>query len=170
MLQKLSMLRLSMLLALVLLAAFSARAQDKVELFGGYSYERFGSSPGRNLNGWEISGQYKFMSWLGGVADLDAHYGSPSQIDNRALNFMIGPQLSFPGRISPFVHVLAGIGHDRVGGGSDTAFSTAIGGGVDLRLVPLISWRVVQADDVVSRFFGGTQHNARISTGVVFHF
>jgi len=44
-----------------------ARAQDKAELFGGFSYMRF---LGSNLNGWEISGQYKFTDWLGGVADL----------------------------------------------------------------------------------------------------
>jgi hypothetical protein len=138
--------RLSILLGLVFLgslAALSARAQDKVELFGGYSYERFGSSPGRNLNGAEISAQYKFTDWLGGVADLDAHFGSPSKTDNRTLNVVFGPQISFPGRISPFVHVLAGLGHVREGGGADTSLATAVGGGIDTRLAPVLSWRVI---------------------------
>jgi hypothetical protein len=55
------------------LASPSAHAQDKAELFGGFSYMRFHCS---NLNGWEISGQYKVTDWLGGVADFDGHYGS----------------------------------------------------------------------------------------------
>jgi hypothetical protein len=44
------------------LASLSAHEQDKAELFGGFSYMRFHSS---NLNGWEISGQYKVTDWLG---------------------------------------------------------------------------------------------------------
>ena len=159
--------KLSFLLVLVFLTSLSARAQDKFEIFGGYSFER--ASGARNLNGWEASGQYKFRNWLGGVADLDAHYGLPSHLDYRNVSFMVGPQISFPSRISPFAHVLVGIGHIRAGS-SDSSLSTAIGGGVDLRLLPLISWRVIQGDDVVTRYFGGTQHNVRISTGIVFHF
>jgi hypothetical protein len=158
--------RLSFLLGLIFLVSLAARGQDKVELFGGYSYERFNSSPSRNLNGWEISGQYKFAGFLGALADVDAHYGS--QV--RSTSFMIGPQVSVPFRISPFVHVLVGIGHVRAGGISDNSFSTALGGGVDMKLVPTISWRVIQADDVVTRYFGSTQHNARISTGIIFRF
>jgi hypothetical protein len=158
--------RLSFLLGLIFLVSLTAQAQDKVELFGGYSYERFRSSPSRNLSGWEISGQNKFAGFLGGLADVDAHYGS--QV--RSTSFMIGPQVSFPFRISPFVHVLVGIGHIRAGGISDNSFSTALGAGIDMKLVPTISWRVIQADDVVTRYFGGTQHNARISTGIIFRF
>jgi hypothetical protein len=158
--------KLVILLGLIFLMSLTARAQDKGELFGGYSYERFRTSPSRNLNGWEISGQYKFAAWLGGIADVDAHYSS--QI--RTVSFMVGPQVSFPAGISPFFHVLAGINHIRVGGISDTSFSTALGGGIDMRLAPAISWRVIQADDVVTRFFGGTQNDARISTGIVIRF
>lgn len=152
------------LLGMIVLVSVTAQAQDKVEFFGGYSYERFNGA--RNLNGWEISGQYKFAGFLGAVADLDAHYGS--QV--RSVNFMVGPQVSVPFRISPFAHVLVGIGHLGGGGPSDTSFSTALGGGVDLKLVPTISWRVIQVDDVVTRFFGGTQQNARVSTGIIFRF
>jgi len=63
-------------LGLLLLASLSAQAQDKVEVFGGYSYMYLHNSPSANLNGWEIAGQYKFTDWLGGVADFDGHYGS----------------------------------------------------------------------------------------------
>jgi hypothetical protein len=161
--------KLSFLLGLIFFISVAARAQDKLEVFGGYSLERFSASPSRNLSGWEASGQYKFSNWLGGVADLDAHYGSPSNLDFRTLSFMVGPQVCFPGRISPFVHALVGLGHIRAGS-TDSSFSTAIGGGVDMRIAPRLSWRILQADAVVTRFFGGTQHNARISTGIIFHF
>ena len=162
--------KFSFLLGLIFLISVTARAQDKVEIFGGYSFERFNASSSRNLNGWELSGQYKFASWLGGVADLDAHYGLPSQSNIRTLSFLAGPQISFPAPISPFVHILAGIGRIRTAGISDSSFSAAIGGGFDMHIAPFISWRIFQADDVVTRFFGGTQNNARFSTGLVFRF
>ncbi len=82
--------RFSFLLGLVLLFSLfplAAHAQDdKIELFGGYSYMRVDATPalnpgsgGFNLNGWELSGQYKFADWLGAVADVDGHSGSPSE-------------------------------------------------------------------------------------------
>jgi len=52
-------------------ASLPAAAQDKVEVFGGYTYMRFRPSPDVNLNGWEASVQYKFRDWIGGVADFD---------------------------------------------------------------------------------------------------
>lgn len=162
--------KLPILLGLIFFFSLSARAQDTAEIFGGYSFDRLGSTPGRNLNGWEVAGEYKFASFFGVAGDVDGHYGSPSQVDTRTVDFMVGPQVSLPGRISPFAHVLGGISHIRAGGGSDTSFATAFGGGIDLRLVPIISWRVIQADDVVTRFFGSTQNTARISTGLVFRF
>jgi hypothetical protein len=161
--------RLLILLGLFFLFSISARAQ-KIDVFGGYSFERLGTSPGRNLNGVEITGQYKFRDSLGIVADLDGHFGLPSQPDGRTLHFMVGPQFSFPARISPFVHVLAGIGHVSDSGIINTSFAGAIGGGIDMHIAPLISWRIIQGDDIITRFFGGTQHSPRVSTGIVFRF
>jgi hypothetical protein len=161
--------RLLILLGLFFVFSISARAQG-IDLFGGYSFERFGGSPGRNLNGVEITGQYKFADWLGVAADLDGHFGLPSHPDGRTLHFMVGPQISFPGRISPFVHVLAGIGHVSSNGITDTSFAGAIGGGIDMRFAPLISWRIIQGDDIITNYFGGVQHSPRVSTGIVFRF
>jgi hypothetical protein len=161
--------RLLILLGLFFLFSISARAQS-IDVFGGYSYERFGGSPERNLHGVEITGQYKFRNWLGIAADMDAHFGLPSRPDARILQFMAGPQISFPARISPFFHVLAGIGHARANGFSDTSFAGAIGAGIDMRIVPLVSWRIIQGDEIVTHHFGGVQHSARVSTGLVFRF
>ena len=52
---------------------------------------------------------------------------------------------------------------------SDTAFATALGGGLDYHLVPLVSWRL-QGDYLQTRFFGNTQNNGRFSTGIVLNF
>jgi hypothetical protein len=162
--------KFSFLLGLIFLVSFSARAQDKVELFGGYTYERFDGVPNANLNGWELSGQYKFHDWLGGVADFDGHYGSPFGIGESVHTFLVGPQVSWPARVSPFAHVLIGGAHYSAGGASDTSFATAIGAGFDTEIHHGIYWRIIQGDYVATHFFNGTQNNARLSTGIVFRF
>jgi hypothetical protein len=154
------------LIAAMSLSTFAQGLGDKVELFGGYSYLHFDNSPSFSTNGWELSGNYKFTGWLGGVADFDGHYGSGASIHT----FLFGPQVSWPARVSPFAHVLVGAGHISMGPFSDTSFALALGGGIDTRIVPHIYWRVIQADYLPTHFFGSRQDNARISTGVVIHF
>lgn len=157
-------------LAAFFLASITSQAQGKVELFGGYSYEHFNGSPSGNLNGWELSGQYKFASWVGGVADVDAHYGSLSGVNTRSVHFLFGPQISFPARVSPFFHVLIGGANIRGVGGTNTSFGTAVGAGIDSRIAPFLSWRIVQFDYLGTRFFHVTQNDVRISTGLVLRF
>ena len=53
--------------------------------------------------------------------------------------------------------------------GSDTSFATALGGGIDYKIIRPVAWRF-QGDYVQTRFFGATQNNVRISTGIVFRF
>lgn len=157
------------LLGCFFLFSLSAKAQS-IGLFGGYSFEHLGTSPGRNLNGLEITAQYRFVNWLRVNADLDTHFGLPSNADGRTLHFMVGPEIAFPGRISPFVHVLAGIGNVHSEGLTSTSFAAALGGGIDMHIAPLLSWRMIQGDDVITHFFGGVQHSARVSTGIVIRF
>src|SRR5438034_7641474 len=84
-----------LLLGLCALSSVSVQAQDKVELFGGFSYMHSHSS---NLTGWEISGQYKLRDWLGGVADVDGHYGSVNGVGTSTYTYLFGPQISLPSR------------------------------------------------------------------------
>ena len=100
--------KMSVVFGLCILASLSAQAQDKVELFGGYSYLRFHTSPSANLNGWESSGQYKFTDWLGGVADIDGHYGSIRGISTSTYTYLFGPQVSWPARVSPRFRLASG--------------------------------------------------------------
>jgi hypothetical protein len=172
--ESLMLRRLSLLAGLVLLVSavpIATHAQDNSEFFGGYSYMRVDNSPSFNVNGWELAGQYKFAPWLGAVADFDGHYGSPFGPSIDIHTFLFGPQVSWPGRVSPFAHVLLGGAHASVtGGGSDTSFAVAIGGGIDYRLVDHIYWRVIQGDYLRSSLYGTTQDNGRLSTGIVFKF
>ena len=71
--------------------------------------------------------------------------------------------------VTPFAHALFGAAHVNDGGITDTSFATAIGGGIDYRLIHGIAWRV-QGDEVHTRFFGGGQDHFRFSTGIDFRF
>ena len=185
---------------LILVVAVQCRAQDKIELFGGYSYVRGAievrpngplvacppncSPPSpvtqhANLNGWNVSGTYKMAGLLGLTADFGGHYGTLNGGATHLNTFLFGPQLSFPGRISPFVHGLFGGAHESVGAfstavffppGPQTAFAFAIGGGIDVKAAPFVSLRLIQLDYLHTRLYGGTQNQPRLSAGVVLHF
>ncbi|HEX2711643.1 MAG TPA: hypothetical protein VHM88_05395, partial [Candidatus Acidoferrales bacterium] len=89
------MRRAYILLGLFCLATLSAHAQDKVELFGGLNYMRFDTGPSttNTFGGWELAGQYRVRSWLGGVADFGGEYGSVGTASS-VHTFLFGPQVS----------------------------------------------------------------------------
>ena len=194
---------LFVLFAPVLCIATGSRAQDKVELFGGYSYFRASIREGQlnpcvtvcpnvtfstshaNLNGWGFSVQYKFLPFLGAVADFNGTYGTANGAGAREHTFLLGPQVSLPTKVSPFVHALVGAAIESQTGsacpavtsitcpftlGSDTSFATAIGAGFDIKLVPLVKLRLIQVDYLRTQLHGTTQNQARASAGIVFHF
>lgn len=196
------MLRFAKVLALLCflsLAASAARAQDTVEIFGGYSYVR-GSVPvtetilcpgppcpvgtstyGSNLNGFELSGTYKRTDWLGFTGDFGGNFGTTQNASTHLETFLFGPQVSFPERVSPFAHVLFGAAHESIGSAfvndtivtaptSQTAFAAAIGAGIDINVASFVSFRPIQIDYVLTRFGSGTQGQPRFSAGVIFHF
>ena len=178
--------------ALLVLFMFAqcSKAQDKVEIFGGYSFVRapvasesqasipctitgcplvFG--PARaNGNGWEATGAVKVHKWVSIAADFGGYYGSSLPGNFRLNTYMIGPQVSIPlGRISPFAHVLFGAAHETAPTVSATAFSYVFGGGLDLKLNRFASVRIVQVDLMVTGF-GAGQAVPRVSSGFVLHF
>jgi hypothetical protein len=166
-----------LLVALLFLGSLSTYAQTSnsgpFEGFGGYSYIRFDTSPTTTsatvFNGFELSGQYRFTTWLGGVADFGGSAGNLG-IAPSIVTYLFGPEVSFPVRVSPFAHVLVGAAHFGVGNGSDKSFTTAVEGGIDLRLTRGIYWRVIQGDYRPTRFNGATQNNVRVATGLEVRF
>lgn len=178
----------------------AAKAQGKVELFGGFSYVRgnvtFQQEPPllvcgincpqpvsvtqhANLFGWEFSAGYKLVPFLSGNLDLGEQYGSLNGGSVHLKTYLFGPQLALPGPISPFVHAEFGFAHESVGTftnfafispGSDTSFATALGGGLDIKAVPFFSLRLIQIDYLRTSLYHGTQNQPRVSAGIVFHF
>lgn len=143
-----------------------------------------------NMNGWEASAEGKFLPWIGIVADFDWHYGGhdltqncealpgcipkPFRLNASRHTVLFGPRASVTfGRYTPFAEVLIGLAHQTdTGGGisnSQNTFASAIGGGLDYKLLKGIAWRG-QLDSIHTSFFGGTQNNIRVSTGIVFRF
>jgi hypothetical protein len=163
--------KLLILLGLFFVWSISAHAQS-IGVLAGYSFEHVGTSPGRNFNGIEIGAQYRLFGWLSAVADLDGHYVFPNQADGRSFHIMVGPEISLPGpkKFSPFIHALAGYGSIHDNGNTSSSYAAALGGGLDMHIAPLLNWRMMQVDDVVTHYFGGLQHNVRLTTGVVFRF
>lgn len=179
---------LAVLCLLSFAALASAQAPASGNVFFGYSYynTNLSSIDRANTNGWESSLEGKVVPFLGFVADFDSHYGSqnfpscggngtdcfPFNASVTEQNFLFGPRVSFSvGRFRPFAEALFGAGHVNVnnGLGSDTSFATAVGGGIDYKIIRPVAWRF-QGDYVQTRFFGATQNNVRISTGIVFRF
>jgi hypothetical protein len=187
----------SLLLLLSTLAV--AQVPNGNVFFGYSFYNTDLSSVDRaNANGWEASVEGKVIPFLGFVADVDSHYGSanfscssnfafgcpvgvPVGLPSGAAtyngsfteyNFLFGPRVSVPvGKFRPFAEALFGGSHVSLSNdlGSHTSFATAIGGGLDYRLIRPIAWRF-QGDYVQTRFFSTTQNNVRISTGIVLRF
>src|SRR5436305_8495311 len=154
-------------IAVTLIACSSianAQSSSKVEVFGGYSYEaaRSGISDSDlaalgvtqsditkhyNLNGFNVSGAGYLTNHLGLTADFSGHYngrndffGTSAAHSSTALyNITGGPQWKFTNstRVSPFVHVLAGVAHRRLreellsGSTSVTSFETATDSGTN---------------------------------------
>jgi hypothetical protein len=158
-------------------------------VFVGYSFQNTSPSAlnlvtGRaNLQGWEASLEGRMVPFLGIVADFSGHYGSESfsqptpnlplsvSVSAHEEEVLFGPRVSISlGKFRPFAEGEVGVGRVTTNGfGSDTSFASAIGGGLDYRIVRPIAWRL-QGDYVYTRFFSTTQSDFRLSTGIVFRF
>lgn len=175
----------------------SAQLPSGGNAFFGYSYLRgqafanstavTASGGSANMSGWEGSAEGKYLPWLGVVGDLDWHYGGHNtavcvpngpctsfRLNASRDTLMFGPRASMVYRkYRPFAEVLFGIGYQSDKGGgisnSDLSFATALGGGVDYRLLRSVALRG-QIHGVRTNFFGNGQFNLRISAGIVFLF
>ena len=146
-----------------------------------------------SLNGWNGSLEAKVLPVLGIVADFSGHYGNettglscsqyiaPFCAGNNGhvslYSFTFGPQVSFRlGRIVPYARALFGVARYGVSTfvTSESSFADVFGGGIDVSIIPRLSWRV-QADAVQTRFplssyLSNKQTSLRLSTGLVFRF
>ena len=132
----------------------------------------------------DVSGHYKnFRASFPGVTN-------EAKINASLYNVLGGVQIknnSKTRRIKPFVHALFGAGttkaklndafcQETLGTNcpaefreSETAFSMAFGGGLDVRASRRVSFRLFQVDYNPLRKNGETTNNVRFSFGIVFH-
>jgi len=132
----------------------------------------------------DVSGHYKNFT-----ATIPGFTNQP-KINASLYNILGGVQFknnSKERRVKPFAHALFGVGvtkarlNDafcREASGtncpsefseSQTAFSMAFGGGLDVRASRRVSFRVFQVDYNPIRKDGATTNNVRFSFGIVFH-
>jgi opacity protein-like surface antigen len=187
------MFRIACVAFVILIFAGLAGAQaPSGNIFFGYSYENASSTAlniganRANLQGWEASLEGKFLPWIGIVADFSGHYGSENataitttgpevvNVTGHELEVTFGPRVSVSvGKLTPFAEIMGGVGHMNTGGTfsgpSNTSFASAVGGGIDYRVFHPVALRI-EGDYVTTRFFGNTQNNLRLSTGIVFRF
>jgi opacity protein-like surface antigen len=148
-----------------LLLAVPAVAQQeypKAEVFGGYQFTHL--DPSINANGWNAAVNGNVNPWLGVTADFSGAYKNGGRVHT----YMFGPTFSArTERITPFAHALFG---GATGGGS-SAFSMALGGGLDVNAGRHLALRLVQADWLLFRSGGVTDRkNVRVSAGLVLRF
>jgi hypothetical protein len=177
----------SIAIALFLFSALgSAQIPTSGNIFGGYSFENASSSAldnvtRPNFHGWEGSLEGKLAPFIGLVTDISGHYGTqtyttpfPSTftVTGHEYEALFGPRISVPvGKLTPFGEFFVGLAHISSNGASptNTSWATALGGGIDYRLVRLVAVRL-EGDYVRTNFFSTSQNDIRISTGLVLRF
>jgi opacity protein-like surface antigen len=186
-----------LLFALFLFTGFfaalaAAQVPTSGNVYFGYTYYNTDLSLNRgSLNGWQGTLEGKIFPYVGIVADITGHYGTlnfgticpvsgvPSggggcpTINGNAHVYeaMFGPRVGIPiGRFRPFGEFEVGVGHVNTNiSRSDTSFATAIGGGLDYKIIRPLAWRF-QGDYIHTSFFSNGQNNLRLSTGIVLRF
>ena len=182
-----------------------AQDNPKFEITGDYSLFRNNPSLGsvwnsQNLNGGGGDITYFFTSHYGIKADFQGYNNStecPSSTSNftgcasgNLFTYLFGPVVKYRvGKFEPFGEVLFGGGHSYFytnacnnnsglcgGSPTTTAFTMAIGGGLDVPVTHHIAVRVFDVDYMPTRFTdnflsgNSTQNNFRFQTGVQFRF
>lgn len=169
-------------------AAAAAQIPTSGNVFFGYSYENTNPSGIDRIstNGWDASVEGKVLPFIGIVGDFSAHYGSenfpsvcngigvcfPSSSVNIAEHdYLFGPRVSVSvGKFRPFAEGMIGVAHINANSaGSDNSFASAIGGGLDYRLIRILAWRL-EGDYVHTHLFNISENNVRLSTGIVVRF
>lgn len=118
------------------------------DVYGGVAAD---ADSGSGMAGFTVGYAYHFTGNFGLVADFRGHF----QDSREYYQWLAGPRYTFNrgGRVSPFVHGLAGVGHHNFPGwaqpwvGEDATLFVAGGGvGLDVRLNRHTSLRPLQLD------------------------
>jgi hypothetical protein len=138
------------------------------------------------LKGWEGAVSHHFSPGFSLVADATGVYGNattgfPTEAKAHQFTFLGGPEFSRPHkRVTPYVHLLAGAAHQTASHSGNTFFVTfpdtywgfagAAGGGFDVKVSTRFSFRLLQADYLLTRLNNHIQSQPRISAGIIVRF
>jgi len=161
-----------------------------LSFFSSTGSEGIRSAGRASLNGWDASASLRLSHWFRVAADVSAGYGSvpvefftflgpgKGKVSTNLHTYLLGPRASISvGRLAPFGQALFGVAHQSIPASASisnvaqqqNAFAFDLGGGVDYRLVSRVAWRV-QADYLQTNLFNSTQHDPRVTTGIVLRF
>jgi opacity protein-like surface antigen len=200
--------KLTVLVGLLLLTAGSALAQSEypaAEASADFMYARTPIA-GQSLNcaGGGTTLAINVSSTLGLASDIGYcrffgnTFGLGGRLSGSQLNYLFGPRLTLrsSSAIHPFFDLM--FGGTRLGIGCDSgifgclngtghasfsenAFAMTVGGGVDVKFSQRVSWRLVQAEYLYTRFGNecplvfctnnnNSQNSFRLKSGLVFGF
>ena len=126
------------------------------------------------LNGWQGALNLKVKPFVGIEGDVSQYgLGADSSIP-RTTTVMGGPRITVGALgFRAFVHALGGMEHSANSSGlpiSGNAVSYAVGGGVEMRILPFFAWRVAADYLGTPSSTPSTSAHNRVSTGLVFRF
>jgi hypothetical protein len=163
--------------------------RDCVELGLGYQYQHFhvfGTS--FHDHAYDANATLHLFDWLTGAEGrlavgaegaVNAGFGGKTSgtpsLDAKSFFIGAGPHITLQSRsrFQPWIHGLLGWQHFRFTQtdilGSNSALGFIVGGGVDIRIAPAVSWRV-EGNYVGSHFQSSLQSNYSAGTGLVLYF
>jgi peptidoglycan-associated lipoprotein len=168
----------------------AADKQGRSELAVDYTYLHTNAPPGDcgcfTANGGSVSYAYRFANHFSLVGDGGWVYSNKVNGTNAELtlgNFLGGIRYSSTHsmlKLRPFgeyeiggSHATGSLSPRSLGIGAPTAFALGTGGGFDLPLGHHFSWRVIQADYLLTLFKNQSndhQNNIRLQSGLVISF
>jgi hypothetical protein len=150
------------------IAQQAATEVPRAEVFGGFSFMRFGISNGTNLSGWQASSDINLNRHLGIVADFGGQYKTVLGTTASLYEYMTGPQFNFrTKRVTAFAHGLVGGASIHALSTTLGAFGVGVGGGLDINLNQRIAIRAFQLDSIHDRRSGVWAHSLRAGVGLV---
>jgi hypothetical protein len=168
---------------LFLMMPVAAVAGPEPRLHGSdvyFGYSRTGSDTfwqgTGGQNGWNGAIHIHMAPFLGGEAEI-GQYGLGGSNVPGTTTVLFGPRVTAKAlRFSVYAHGLVGVAHTAnsssngsFGSVSDTGLSYALGGGLDVPLLPFFAWRIA-GDRISSTHSPAEGTKARFSTGLVFRF
>lgn len=154
-------------------STFAQTSSDykKAEGFVGYMYKNV---EGDNFNGFNAAAVGNFHKYVGAKFDFSYSKG-PDFLGTRPDSYTYMGGIQFKdnrvdgAKVRPFGHVLLGGETQKFGSISDSAFTMAVGAGLDYKVSERYSIRVIQADYQPAFNNGNTTNQMRLSFGIVFH-